>query len=263
MSTPELKDQIINFYHLLAKENNSIASKCHWAIFFDLPGVMGGAGAPGAYAASNQVLYSQITSRENRGAGGDVITGAAPWQNIQNVKEIVFNNLIKKYGWLYASSVTVPGDKYGIQTLGEFSIGFAKGNIGTGRGQFTNLSIDFYDTQASVTDYILRPWMILLAHNGLKIATAKSKIHVLPLMKKSGKVLDNVPRKIFTYFNCYPTTIGEERLDHQDGSPTTKSVTFTYDWYSVTNVAENAFKTPQLTTPEVDVANENLGSGFA
>lgn len=37
-----------------------------------------------------------------------------------------------------------------------------------GRGNFPTLEVDFLETNYSFTDFVLRPWSIAVAHNGLK-----------------------------------------------------------------------------------------------
>lgn len=230
----EFNDQIIQFYKLLYDKKNSLAFSSSWAVFFDLPSAMGGGGGGGGYSTANQI--TNIMDLENQ--SGEVITGKKPWEGLEDVKDIIFNGTIKTYGWLYANRVIAPGDQYGMANHGQFALGLPKGNIATGRRMFTNVTVDFYDTNASVADYILRPWNVLVAHNGLKISTVKSTLHILPLMKQ-GNMNGNYPRKVFSYFNCWPTSVGDETLDHSPDRPIVKTASFAYDWYSVTNIADN------------------------
>ena len=249
MTDPSLHRQIFEFYKLLSNKNNSIALPTSWAIFFALPGVLTGENSGNAYSNENRVTLANITSRENK---SNVILGENAWGNLPSVVNTIYGSEVKKWGWMYAARVNIPGDGYDVAPApGDFSVGFPKGNIGRGRTTFQKLSIDFYDTNASVTDYILRPWSILMAHNSLKIADAKSIIHILPLMRTFESAGGNAPRKIFSFFNCWPSSIGNETLSHESNAPIIKSTQFTYDWYSVTNISDDYFNEPNPSSEGV------------
>jgi hypothetical protein len=224
------------FYNALNQKNNSIALSTMWIVFFDYPPIMGGAGSAGGYSSANQV--KDIKARE---VLDNVFPKGKSWDNWERGAGTV-RSYIRNDGVLYASQVVVPGDNYNTQRYGDYSMGWQKGLIGAGRGQFQNLTITFYETNASITDFVLRPWSILVGHNSLKISTVKSKVHVVPLLKAAGGY--NLPRKVFSFYNCWPSRVGSETYAHTPESVISRSVNFEYDYYSVTNVYPNSHNTP-------------------
>lgn len=213
------------FYNILHR--NSIAQSTLWIIHFDLPKIMGETSNNGnnEYANANQV--TDIKHREpvlNRGWNGIGPDGVFDENSIKN-------------GILFASRVTIPPDSYGASRDGDFSTGFQKGIYGTGRENFQDLTIEFYEMNNSLTDLILRPWNILVAHNSLKISSVKTTIHVLPL-RKIGKKWGNVGRKQFIFYNAWPKSISQEQYSHDPDRIITRPVYFAYDYYTI-NAWEN------------------------
>lgn len=235
---------IHEFYKIISAKNISqMVLPTSWVVFFELPTIFpGGRASAGGYSAANRVDVSRIKEREPDGV---VHAGGTSWNEIAAmIPRITESIQAKKWGWLPASQVTIPGDGYNIVGKGDFSVGWGKGHIGTGRAPWQPLVIDFYELNGSIIDYILRPWLVMAAHNSLKIADAKSSIHILPLMKQLYPGRENVPRKIHSFFNCFPSTIGGETLQHSNGGMTTKNASFSYDYYSVSKPVDDFFNSP-------------------
>lgn len=218
------------FYNMLSKSNNSIALSTMWVVFFEFPAIFGGRadGTAGSYS-----MVNQAPDIKTRDVIRSVFGGGKSWDGLQDgqssVKHGIGNGAV-----LYASKVTVPGDSYGATRYGNYQSGWQKGFIGSGRRDFVPLAIDFYETQASITDFVIRPWAIMVGHNSLKISRVKSTINVVPLFKNFN--YSNIPRKVFTFHNCWPEMIGPEDYSHAPENVMSRSVNFQYDYYSVTNI---------------------------
>lgn len=226
-----------DFYKVISESNNTIARSTSWLVFFELPDILTGKrDSTKGYSLANQKEPTLLVENNH-----PAYTGRT-WE-VRNAQEIA-----SKYKWLlthgcmYASKVQIPGENYGTERLGQFVTGYQRGLAGKGRAEFQHLSIDFMETNASFTDFVLRPWAILVGHNSLKISTAKTTIHVVPLQKTFGDATDprgpivtanNKPRKVFSYFNCWPQFIGPETYTHLPDQLITRTVNFAFDWYSV------------------------------
>ena len=237
------------FYNLLNRTNNSIALSTTWVVFFDFPAIFGPQGSnTGGYSVTNQVADIKL-----RDVIKPVFGGGNSWDGIEagrsSVKFPLHGGAV-----LYASKVTVPGDSYGATRYGDYQMGWQKGFIGSGRRDFMPLTIDFYETQASITDFVIRPWAVMVGHNSLKISTVKTVIHVVPLFKNVG-AKTNIPRKVFSFHNCWPEMIGPEDYSHAPENVISRSVNFQYDYYSVTNVRPGAHDVSNPAYSSLDSTN--------
>ncbi len=144
-------------------------------------------------------------------------------------------------GCIFAQSVRLPGESTNVDYVGiteGSNRGFINAPIITGRANFEALEIAFLETNQSFTDGVLRPWKIIVNHEGL-LATSrensiKSNIYVYQLAK-AGEEEKNVIRKIWTYYDAVPISISDEDLDYSAGDYGKRQVKFVYNRYSITS----------------------------
>jgi hypothetical protein len=136
-------------------------------------------------------------------------------------------------GIIIAQGVKIVGDEMGVSREGTKNTGLIQGVIGTGRTGFPSLNISFAENNVSFTDYVLRPWMVSVAHNSLKEASLKTNI-IVTLFSRTGIGKDIATRKSVIYHNCCPISIDE--MEHNySGSDMLKlrSIQFTYTHYEI------------------------------
>lgn len=99
----------------------------------------------------------------------------------------------------------------------------------------TSLSIRFMETNVSIVDTFLRPWLKVLGHLGLTEDDFKCNITVHQLAKNSagGPPLQ---RKRWTYFGAFPINISEQELQRGAKSSLTEyQVTWGFRSYELVN----------------------------
>jgi hypothetical protein len=162
-------------------------------------------------------------------------------------------NLLTSYpfqkvnGCLFAQSVTIPDEKMAVKNLNiSNQRGFLPGVLSDGR-QFSNtLSIEFLETNTSFTDFVIRPWLIAAEHFGFVARendsiskrdprNVKSTIYVMEYTRTYQHV-SMIPRKVWTFFNCAPTSIAAKTLKYDEpNSAPTMATTWTYTDYTMSN----------------------------
>ena len=104
-------------------------------------------------------------------------------------------------GCIFAQGVDIPGENVNIDYAGVSegsNRGFINAPIVNGRSNFEPLGAGFLETNKSFTDGVLRPWSILVAHEGL-IATPRNKSIKADILiyqlAKNGECSPNIIRK--------------------------------------------------------------------
>ncbi len=235
----DLINRPFNFYDALTKSDLSEyahALKPLWLVSFEMPEIM--RTIIGGIRTSPNVsgAYSQINTKDgnlmNTQNAGNAFGGYA-WESIDdyNMTMSSTHQWLYKTGNLYAHRITVPGDSYNVsrKNVDGNGRGEASGLIGTGRAPFDNLMIEFFETNSSFTESVIRPWMMHVAANSIKVNTVKTTIHVAMLAIKNGT---NEIRKSYSFHDCFPIQIGAEGYD-QDNGIMYRPTQFAYNWYSV------------------------------
>lgn len=142
-------------------------------------------------------------------------------------------------GCIFAQSVSKPGENIMIEHAGVTTgsnRGFINAPIINGRANFNELGISFLETNRSFVDGVLRPWSIVVAHDGLiarsRDTSIKADIQVIELARTG--TAQNVVRKITTYYDCVPMGINSDDLDYSTSSDYPKmQVRFAFNRYSI------------------------------
>ena len=182
-------------------------------------------------------------------------------------------NILTNYGYqkivgcLFAHAVTLPHENFQVGSVSvQNNRGFLPGVVANGRyGGDTPmpLTIEFKETNASFLDFVIRPWVILASHYGLvsrnpgnpteAMKNMKATIHVFQYTRTRAGV-SQIPRKMWTFYNCVPYDVPEQALDYVDEKLQTNRTFWTYSNYTVAS---------GLYLPVVDIINSfakgNLG----
>ena len=146
-------------------------------------------------------------------------------------------------GCILAQGVNIPGESYAVNDVAiENNMGFLPGKVGGNRAGLPQLTIEFRETNRSFTDLVIRPWMILASHMGMvarpmnDYRKIKTNIQVIQLAK-TYQYTPTVERKVYTFYNCVPTSISSTQLTHENVPKFDMyDVQWAYTHYNVTSL---------------------------
>jgi hypothetical protein len=144
-------------------------------------------------------------------------------------------------GCVFANKVQLPGESYNIETATlENNRGFIPGVISGKRDSYAEnqLNLGFYESNVSFIDFVFRPWVMLASHYGFvtrKEPEYNIKCNITLLFySKTFQDISMVPRKVFRFFNCVPTTINSQTYDYTEKeSVESFDVSFAYTNYTI------------------------------
>jgi len=146
-------------------------------------------------------------------------------------------------GCIFCNSFEMPEEKYTVETATlRNNRGFIPGVLGGARASYadTPLVLGFYDNNTSFMDFIIRPWVMLASHYGHVTRrdarySVKCNITLLSYSKTYANI-SMVPRKVFTFFNCVPTTVSRQNYEYDEPNEV-KSYTanFSFTNYTIQN----------------------------
>lgn len=217
---PSITHSHIPYFHsLLCSCANSIAIQCLWVLVIT--------------AHNKQYLLNRIKQ---------VVPQLEPigWKTDNAVNDTWTDQTQDIIGCIYAQGVTLPGESTNIDHAGitEGSRrGFINAPIVNGRADFGPLSITFLETNQSFTEGVLRPWNILVSHEGLLARPRNNSIKADISVYQLARAGEDVPltiRKSWTFKDCVPSMISSEDLTYNPSSDYGKRQTsFIYNSYSI------------------------------
>lgn len=173
------------------------------------------------------------------------------WDVFASAKSTTLPSVQDVAGCIFAQGVVLPGEDVALEYAGiteGSKRGFINAPIINGRANFQPLEVGFLDTNRSFVDGFLRPWSIIVAHNGLIASRTpsddiKATITVHQLAR-NGTDTDSKIRKTFIFNDCAPINISGETLDYSGGTDFPKlQAKFVYNKYSVHDSAnENPYR---------------------
>lgn len=187
-----------------------------WAVHFQLPSLLTDA---------------------NMNAWGEQLPGLDKW-GVDQAKQIMFSPYTSKYtGCIFAESVNLPSDTLDIGYAGINQRGFTYSPYITKRREPYQFEINFYETGVSITDTILRPWLVLAGHLGLvtrKEGTIKTDIQIWELTRTGDFTADLARRKVWNLTGCLPFRINQQTKTYSpDSKIAVKQVDWLYTRYQV------------------------------
>jgi len=177
--------------------------------------------------------------------------GARRGYDIDQAKTLLTSFPFQKViGCVFAQGAQVPGESYGVSDVAvENNRGFIPGIISENRAGYSlnQLRLKFLETNTSFIDFIMRPWVMLASHYGYvaypgdvpgkkSFFNVKSNITLL-CYTRSYQNVSQIPRKVFTFYNCVPTTINNFTLDYnqEPAAATGYEVNFSFTNYAIEN----------------------------
>jgi hypothetical protein len=208
------KNRIRYFHRKIVEVAYNIPLKVDWVVLFNTKG-------------NRNSLLEKIKNISNY-EGGE-------WK-MQNSAEVTFHPSVQDtIGCIFAQGVKLPGEDIKIEYTAGTGRGFINAPFVTGRSDSATLDITFLETKSSFVDSFLRPWSILVAHNGLIASekpddSIKVQIVVHQMIRdtkdacdgKKPSAKDSIIRKTFVFEDCAPINIATEELTY--GSSTDFSI---------------------------------------
>ena len=154
--------------------------------------------------------------------------GARRGYDIDQAKTLLTSFPFQKViGCVFAQGAQVPGERCVVSDIGvENNRGFIPGIISETRAgySYNPLQLKFLETNTSFIDFIMRPWIMLASHYGQvaypgdrpgqkSFFNVKTNITLL-CYTRSYQNVSQIPRKVFTFYNCVPTLINNFQLDY-------------------------------------------------
>lgn len=171
--------------------------------------------------------------------------GAKKGWDISQPKGILTSYFYQKViGCLFAQGVNIPNEQFELNPLAiNNNRGFVPGIVAGSRNNFLNqpLVIEFRETNTSFMDMVIRPWVILASHYGFvareggenDLRNIKSTVTVLQYTRSYQKI-SQIPRKVWTFYNCVPIQVSPESLSYSPDTEYEKYATYwTYTNYTV------------------------------
>jgi len=144
-------------------------------------------------------------------------------------------------GCIFAQGAQIPDD---LQQTSVAEIdnnrGFIPGRISGKRDQFAPLTLEFRETNASFIDSVIRPWVILGSHAGLVKRDDNNNPSLNPTTNvtiiqytRSFQGLSQIPRKVWRYYNCLPTSVASRNLTYDAEQMEVYASNWNYSNYEV------------------------------
>lgn len=160
-------------------------------------------------------------------------------QAVNILKSYPYNKVI---GCVFAQGINIPSgqtlDTQRDKIFGDKQRGFLPGQISTGKNTFDNLTIQFRETNTSFVDFVVRPWSMMSSHFGFvaresgDLRDMKTNITVLQFTRSYQK-LSQIPRKIWTFYNCYPISVDNKNLTYDAEAMDIHSTQWSFSNYAI------------------------------
>jgi len=160
-------------------------------------------------------------------------------QAVNILKSYPYNKVI---GCVFAQGINIPSgqtlDTQRDKIFGDKQRGFLPGQISTGKNTFDNLTIQFRETNTSFVDFVVRPWSMMSSHFGFvaresgDLRDMKTNITVLQFTRSYQK-LSQIPRKIWTFYNCYPISVDNKNLTYDAEAMDIHSTQWSFSNYTI------------------------------
>jgi hypothetical protein len=216
---PSIQNSHIPYFHnLLCNWALNVAQQYSWVVVID--------------AQNKQFLFDKIKN---------VVPNLEPagW-NTTDAFDSTWNEQTQDViGCIFAQGVNIPGEEVKIEYAG-ITEGSSRGCINApiiaGRNNFAPLQISFLETNKSFVDGVLRPWNVLVGHEGLVAKpqgnSIKANISVYQLAR-AGHDTPLAIRKKWTYFDCVPSQIPDEDLTYSSSDYGKRQAFFVYSHYTL------------------------------
>lgn len=149
-------------------------------------------------------------------------------------------------GCIFANQFNIPDDTVEADKATILNNrGFIAGSVLKNRNNFGNFNLSLRETNTSFVDFVMRPWVIMSSHYGLVARNPNDQSEVLKNPKtnltvvqytRSKEGLSQIPRKIWRFYNCVPTSISNRDYSNsEDEGVKNFNTTWTFDNYEISS----------------------------
>ena len=180
-------------------------------------------------------------------------------QAVSILKSYPLNKVI---GCVFAQGVNIPSAQNLAvsknKIFGDKQRGFIPGQVSEGKNTFDNLTIQFRETNTSFADFVVRPWSMLSSHFGFvarppgDFRDMSTTISILQFTRSYQK-LSQIPRKIWTFYNCFPISVSNQNLTYDTEGMEMNTTQWSYSNYAIQN---------NLYLPLPDIINKISSGGL-
>lgn len=178
------------------------------------------------------------------------------WEIEKAFNTITSSRYQTEKGCILAQNVVVPGESLVYNVEGLQYNGFIRSRVGAGRDDFEMLRIGFLNTNVSIVDNVIRPWVVMTSHLGMIARPPELNYRTNISVYKLGVYRTDTPPFVLQRFNFWgacPINVGSEELTYSDtGAATIKTAEFVYQWYT-TDSGENLYASGQIPSPGENV----------
>jgi len=133
---------------------------------------------------------------------------------------------------LLCQECKVPGEGYDVSKPRSDNVGgFLSPGVGSSRQNLSTLKTAYLETNKSLTDGILRPWLIDASYRSLKYTTRTTMTMIKFARTGPGRPL--APVKVIKFFGCCPVKIDDESYVYKDQAVIIRQVEWHYDSYTM------------------------------
>ena len=143
----------------------------------------------------------------------------------------------------FVNGITLPNESIGSKRVGlaeefaDLAGGILSGVVSTSRASKGPLKATFLETTDSFIDSVLRPWVVAVSHYGLFARDVNSaynvKTNIKVAMYNSRTNKREVQRKVYTFFDCAPTSFDAESLTWGRADTKTVATEWVYNYYTI------------------------------
>jgi hypothetical protein len=228
-------------YNILSDVNNAVTESSYWIVFFSRTPTYK---KPGGKLSFKSMIKNAVTDHINSSFG--IKLGASrsrkvrdpsnlevhPWVTSEKTHNAMMNFFNKVEDTIMlVQGIEIPGDGFKVTRRGADNIGgFLRPPLTGMRDDPPEMEITFLENNSSVTDLVLRPWVIESSYKSLKFANkAVITCHNLTRSPSGWRV-----RKTFTFYNAVPISIDAEKYDYSGATSFGKrQCKFTFTDYSI------------------------------
>lgn len=192
------------------------------------------------------VMFDRIPSGLEFMDSDNVINREGPnqYDQLDDNQLNLFSVMENRVGCMVIHGVDLPNLQVDAGRADATMGGYYGGLVANNVQEQNTIQLEIRETQSSITDFIIRPWIELVAKNGFVARPfgderyCKCRMTVVQL-GVVGPGTDPIRRKIWQFYNAAPVQVGNARLAH-DGTWSAENqfinTTWCYSHYKMTDV---------------------------
>ena len=201
------------------------------------------AGAPESGAQGNALALSQLwlvkISKEDMDSILSIIHQdfskfeGNKWDFTQDAyKSMLPQYYAGNHYYLLAQGCVFPGDSILASKTGADHTGALKGAIGESRGNLSDVTITFHETNQSIVDLFFRPWALMVGYKSLKHFQLRKEIELVCFQKGGNENTLKIRKRVVLERAC-PIQVDSEEYNYSGDKVIARQVQFTYNRYHI------------------------------